>query len=357
MESIQIRRGMDAHVHVRGGRMLEAVVPHSARAFDYLVLMPNTRPSPIATVPEALAYADEVEVVGHLPGRESFKAISTLQLLKSTTVSDIEAMAASRRAGRIVGGVKVYFLGATHNSDNGIVDIFDKTDVLEAMQEHRVPLLGHWEQVTEPEHQKREHAALPLFERVVTRFPRLPISFEHISSKAAIDLVASMPDRVVATITAHHPILTWADVDDGCGHFDPHCLCMPVVKTAEDRDAVLAAMLSGNPKFFFGSDSAPHPVDQKEDPARTWPKDPPNFGVYSADVALPLLCELFEKHGGKNWRTLLENFTAVFGPRFYELLVSNHFVRIEKRPWRVPERYELVKSFLAGRELAWRIAS
>ncbi|MBU6389666.1 dihydroorotase, partial [Patescibacteria group bacterium] len=237
---------------------------------------------------------------------------------------------------------KLYPEGVTTNSEDGVNDIPALYPVFERMAKEEFILCLHGERpgVFSLD---RETAFLPVLEEIATRFPNLKIVLEHVTTEAAVELVKKLPDTVAATITVHHLYLT---LDDVIGDkIRPHHFCKPVAKRPEDRAALLAAATSGNPKFFLGTDSAPHAVETKECEAGC-------AGVYTAPVAIPLLAEIFER---QNALDQLEGFTSFFGAEWYGLPPNAAHITLQKQEWIVPDRCGTVVPFRAGKKLTWKV--
>ena len=333
MNAISIRRPDDFHVHLRQDRLLELVLPYTAKVFARALAMPNTNP-PLTKWQEVNAYYWKVKSLGKEYG---FEPIRCLYLTDNTT-RDMVFTAYALGANVC----KLYPAGATTNSQQGVKDIKAIFPALEAMEKTGMILSVHGG--------KRgafcldaEREFLPVFWEIYCAFPKLKIVWEHVTTKELAELLKRYPDRVAATITAHHLVLT---LDDVIGNkINPHNFCKPVAKRPADREALIQAALSGNPKFFFGSDSAPHNLGLKENGSG-------NAGIYSAPVAMPLLAEIFEKRGALD---KLEDFTSRFGADFYRLPYNTGTLTLVKEPHEVPYYYDGLAPFMAGPELKWRI--
>jgi len=342
-ESITITRPDDWHVHLRDGKAMADVVGATAREFARAIVMPNLKP-PIVDVRKAKAYRDRI--LAALPKRSKFEPLMTLYLTDNTKAAEIE----KAKASGFVKAVKYYPAGATTNSASGVTDIRKCDAAFEAMQAAGLPLLVHGE-VTDPEVDIFDRETVFL-ERVlgplVKRFPRLKIVVEHITTHEAAAFVERASEHVGATITAHHLLLNRNAIF--AGGINPHHYCMPVLKREPHRRALLKAATSGSPKFFLGTDSAPHPRSAKESccgPA----------GVYTAHAAIELYAEAFESAGALD---KLEAFAAFNGADFYGLPRNSARLKLEKRAWKVPASYafgeDTVVPMRAGAMVAWRIA-
>jgi len=342
-ESITITRPDDWHAHLRDGKAMADVVGATAREFARAIVMPNLKP-PIVDVRKAKAYRDRI--LAALPKRSKFEPLMTLYLTDNTKAAEIE----KAKASGFVKAVKYYPAGATTNSASGVTDIRKCDAAFEAMQAAGLPLLVHGE-VTDPEVDIFDRETVFL-ERVlgplVKRFPRLKIVVEHITTHEAAAFVERASEHVGATITAHHLLLNRNAIF--AGGINPHHYCMPVLKREPHRRALLKAATSGSPKFFLGTDSAPHPRSAKESccgPA----------GVYTAHAAIELYAEAFESAGALD---RLEAFAAFNGADFYGLPRNSARVKLEKRAWKVPASYafgeDTVVPMRAGAMVAWRIA-
>jgi dihydroorotase len=332
----------DFHVHLRTPPLLEPVVRATAGQFGRVLVMPNVVP-PVTDVQRLESYRREIRAA--LPPGEELELLMTFKLLPSVSPATVEALAA---AGAV--GGKLYPAGVTTNSADGVTNLRDMRPQLEAMEACGLVLEIHGE-LPGAFVLDREEAFLPELEWVVSEFPGLRVVLEHVTSRAAVRAVSEMPERVGATITAHHLLVTLDDLLGDC--LRPHLFCKPVAKREEDRQALLEAVFSGSRKFFFGSDSAPHHVDDKE-------SDCGCAGVYTAPVALAALARLFSDHGvpladsGGDGASL-ERFACQNGAMFYDLPTPAGSVTLTEEPWTVPDRYGDLVPFLAGEELPFRV--
>lgn len=334
MPRLSIRRPDDMHLHLRQGSMLATVLPHTLSQFARAVIMPNLTP-PVLNVGDLQRYRQEIEVL--LPDK-AFTPLFTFKIVASTTPELVQDL---KRAGAVAG--KLYPEGVTTNSEDGVKDIPALYPVFQEMQKCGLVLCLHGE-MPGVFSLDRETAFLSVLENIAKEFPDLKIVLEHITTAAAVRLVEALPANVAASITVHHLELT---LDDVIGDkISPHSFCKPVAKRPEDRAALLGVVLSGNKKFFLGTDSAPHPQDKKECAFGC-------AGVYSAPVALPVLAQIFEAHQALE---KLEAFCSENGALFYGLPLNTGTVTLVKETWTVLEKYGEVVPFYAGRQLAWQVA-
>ncbi|HRD87153.1 MAG: dihydroorotase [Candidatus Accumulibacter sp.] len=340
---ITITRPDDWHLHLRDGAAMAAVLPHSARRFARAIIMPNLRP-PVTTVAAAGAY--RARILAALPAGVSFSPLMTLYLTDSTPPEEIRQAAASG----FVHAVKLYPAGATTNSDSGVTDIGRCAAVLAAMEECGLPLLVHGE-VTDPavdvfdrEKQFIERVLQPL----LLRHPRIRLVFEHITTSDAVDFVRGCADNVAATITAHHLLYNRNAIF--AGGIRPHHYCLPVLKREQHRQALLGAATAGSPKFFLGTDSAPHSQSSKEAACGC-------AGCYTAAAALELYAEAFESMAALD---RLEAFASFHGPDFYRLPHNAGHVTLRQEEWLLPTAFayadgEYLVPLRAGESLRWRL--
>jgi dihydroorotase len=337
---LTIRRPDDWHVHLRDGAMLEALAPYTARQFARAIVMPNLE-TPITTA--ALAEAYRERIVAAAPG---FTPLMTCYL---TDDSDPAELTAGFERGAWV-AAKLYPAHATTNSAHGVTDVGNILPVLEAMQRAGMPLLVHGE-ITDPEVDvfDREKAFIDrIFAGLVRDFPGLKMVFEHITTAEAADFVLAGGDNLAATVTPQHLIINRNALF--AGGLRPHAYCLPVAKREGHRRAVRKAATSGSPKFFLGTDSAPHPVDRKE-------SDCGCAGIFNAPFALESYARVFDEEGALD---RLEGFASEHGPRFYGLPLNEGRIALERAPVTVPESIPAdatnVVPFHAGETLQWRFA-
>ena len=341
-ETLTITRPDDWHLHVRDGAALASVVPHTAAQFGRAIIMPNLRP-PVTTTVQALSYKERIAQA--VPAAMAFEPLMTLYLTDVTPPDEI-----ARAADAGIVALKLYPAGATTNSDAGVTDIRKTYKTLEAMQRAGLKLLVHGE-VTDSEIDLFDREAV-FIDRVMAPlrkdFPELKVVFEHITTKEAAQYVADADAHTAATITAHHLLYNRNAIF--LGGIRPHYYCLPVLKREVHRQALVQAATSGSPKFFLGTDSAPHPAHLKEHPCGC-------AGCYTALTALELYAEAFEAAGALD---KLEGFASFFGADFYGLLRNSGRVTLRKEAWTLPEEVAfgegVVKPLRGGEVLKWRIA-
>ena len=324
---ITLTRPDDWHLHLRDGEALAAVVGHTARQFGRAIVMPNLKP-PVTTVEQAAAYRDRIRAA--VPAGLAFEPLMTLYLTDNTPPAEIARAAASG----FVKAVKYYPAGATTNSDSGLTAVDKAYDVFAAMAEHGLPLLVHGE-VTDPgvDLFDREKAFIDtVLAPLVARFPKLRVVMEHITTQDAAQFVAAAGPQVAATLTAHHLLYNRNAIFQG--GVRPHWYCLPVLKRETHREALVAAAISGNPKFFLGTDSAPHARLTKEAACGC-------AGCYTAYGALELYAEAFEQAGALD---RLEAFASFHGADWYGLPRNVGRVTLVKESWAVPADFP----YLAG---------
>ena len=343
MDSITLTRPDDWHLHLRDGAALRDVVADTARRFARAIVMPNLQP-PVTTTKRALDYRERI--LGALPDGLTFEPLMTLYLTDDTPPEEI---ARARLSGRVV-AAKLYPAGATTHSAAGVTRISRCFAALEKMQELGMPLLVHGE-VTDPEVDVFDRERIFIDEMLsplVERFPELKIVLEHITTRHAVNFVEVMPARIAATITAHHLLMNRNALF--LGGIRPHHYCLPVLKREADREALVAAATSGNPKFFLGTDSAPHARHTKETACGC-------AGIYTANAALELYATAFEE---VNALDRLEGFASFFGADFYALPRNSGKIRLIRRAWRIPETLpfggDQLTPLRAGETLTWQLA-
>lgn len=326
---LTIKKPSDMHIHLRQGEFLKTTVRDAQKWFCQGVVMPNTA-TPITTPDLLTQYRDEIAEI-----TPDFKPLMTFKLYPGMKKNVVKKLA---EAGAIAG--KLYPIGVTTNSEDGIKSWRSIKASLTTMSELGLILSVHGEKPGFPS-LDREYKYHRDFLSIVKAFPDLKIVFEHISDRRSVDLVAGMGDNIVATITAHHIFLT---IDDIIGNkICPHNFCKPIAKTEKDRAAIAEAALSGNPKFFFGSDSAPHWKENKE-------SNEGSAGIYSAPCAIPLLIDFFESAGKLN---MLENFVSIYGPFFYQLPKTEKEITLEKESFTISESEDNIVPFKAGETVSW----
>jgi len=324
----------DFHAHLRQGSGMPAYAARLATVCGRALIMPNTIP-PIATAAAVMEYRHQIE---EATGPD-FVPLMSFKLLPGMSAQTVEACA---RAGALAG--KYYPCGTTTNAADGPRRPADVADALSAMEAAGTVLCVHAERPGAPSFQ-REKLFLPDIDLILRKWPRLRVVIEHVSSRETIDYILAGPDRLAGTITAHHLLFT---VDDMLGDkLDPSLFCKPLVKFEEDREALRAAAFAGSSRFFFGSDSAPHPASSKL--ARRAPA-----GVYAAPTGIPAVVGLFEEYGVL---ATLPAFLAKNGVDFYRLSPAAGTLRLVRKPWQVPEEIDGCIPLCAGRTLAWRLTT
>ena len=340
---LTITRPDDWHLHVRDGEVLKDIVPFTANQFARAIIMPNLTP-PVTTTEQALAYRERI--LAALPNNHNFTPLMTLYLTDNTPALEISLAQQSSH----IHAVKLYPAGATTNSDAGVTDIKNCYETLEALQKHQMPLLVHGE-VTDPSIDvfDREKAFI---DKVLTPtrkdFPELKIVFEHITTRDAVDYVLSEDAHTAATITPQHLLYNRNAIFKG--GIRPHYYCLPVLKREEHRLALVNAAISANPKFFLGTDSAPHAQDKKESACGC-------AGIFSAPLAIELYARAFDEN---NSLDKLEGFASFFGADFYGMPRNTGHITLEKSSWLVPESYPLANGKIvplhAGEQESWKLA-
>jgi dihydroorotase len=328
----------DFHVHLRQGPLMTLYAKRHALSFGRAMVMPNTVP-PIRDVESLIQYKTEIEnsVVGG--EKTKFTPLMTFKLLPGMRADLVQALA---DAGAIAG--KYYPSGSTTNSSDGPRSPEDVREALEAMEALGIVLSIHGEEPKAPVF-RRETAFLTTVEKLLADFPRLRIVLEHLSMADSVSFVGRGPERLAGTITAHHLLFTCDDMLDES--MNPHLYCKPILKRASDREALQGAVATGDGRFFFGSDSAPHPRSRKESGAAPG-------GVYSSPTAIPALAQLFEEIGILE---RLASFTGKNGASFYRLPQTMDVLRLEHETWVVPGEIDGSVPMCAGATLEWRIAS
>ena len=342
MRRLRMTRPDDWHLHLRDGAAMKAVLPHTVRQFARAIIMPNLKP-PVRSVADAAAYRKRI--LAAVPEGQQFEPLMTLYLTDNTSPEEIIAAKASQ----FVKAVKYYPAGATTNSDLGVTDLRKCDRVLAAMEQLDMPLLLHGEvtdgdiDVFDREKVFIERHLIPL----ITRFPKLRVVFEHITTADAVQFVLSANNNVAATITPQHLLFSRNILFSG--GIRPHFYCLPILKREEHRLALLQAATSGNAKFFLGTDSAPHSRYSKESFCGC-------AGCYSALHALELYAEAFESVDAIEQ---LEGFASFHGPDFYQLPRNTEQITLTKTPWRIPDELPFPESGLvplrAGEEMTWQL--
>ncbi len=342
MNQLTITHPDDWHLHLRDGDVLRDVLPHTAARFSRAIVMPNLNP-PITDLARALAYRDRI--LEALPSDSSFLPLMTLYL---TDRSDPAEIRRAKQSG-VIHAAKLYPAGATTNSDSGVTRLEHIYPVLEAMQSEDLPLLVHGE-VTDPDVDIFDREAV-FIERhlgdLTQRFPELRLVLEHVTTAAGVDFVTQASPRVAATVTAHH--LLYNRNAMLAGGIRPHYYCLPVLKREPHRQALIAAVTSGNPKFFLGTDSAPHPRLAKECACGC-------AGCYTAFAAIELYAEAFERADALH---RLEAFASWHGADFYGLPRNRETLTLQREAWQAPSELAVAGEELvplrAGESIAWRL--
>jgi len=341
-QQLTLTRPDDWHLHVRDGAALHTVVPHTAVEFARAIIMPNLKP-PVTTAEQALAYKQRI--LAAVPSGVRFEPLMTLYLTDNLAPAEIQR---AKAAGVVA--CKLYPAGATTNSDAGVTDIRKIYPVLDAMQREGVLLLVHGE-VTSPDIDLFDREAVFIEQQLQPLrrdFPGLKIVMEHITTQEAAQYVAEADDKLAATITAHHLLYNRNAIFTG--GIRPHYYCLPVLKRETHRLALVKAATSGSPKFFLGTDSAPHPAHLKEHATGC-------AGCYTAHAAMPMYAEAFEAAGALD---KLEGFASFFGADFYGLPRNHDTLTLRRESWTPPESFAFgdaeLKPLRAGEILPWRVA-
>ncbi|MDY0011819.1 MAG: dihydroorotase [Rhodocyclaceae bacterium] len=344
MQTLSLIRPDDWHLHLRDGPALAAVVADTARRFGRAIVMPNLRP-PVVSTEQALAYRERI--LAAVPAGVRFEPLMTLYLTDNTPPEEIDR---ARESG-VVHAVKLYPAGATTNSDAGVTRIEKVYPVLERMEALGMVFCVHGEEtradvdVFDRERVFIDRVLAPL----AKRFPGLRTVFEHITTAEAAQYVSEAGPGVAATITAHHLLLNRNAIF--AGGIRPHHYCLPVLKRETHRQALVQAAISGNPKFFLGTDSAPHARSTKESACGC-------AGCYTAHAGIELYAEAFEAAGALD---KLEGFASLFGPAFYGLPPNSERITLAKEAWPVPAQIGYLEEdplvpLRAGETIAWRLA-
>jgi len=344
MNALVIKRPDDWHLHLRDGEMLQAVLPFSAGLYGRAIIMPNLRP-PVRTAKDAAAYRQRI--LNCLPPGHGFQPLMTLYLTDETPAAEIRRA----KSEGLITGVKLYPVGATTNSEQGVTDISKVYPVLEVMQELDIPLLIHGE-VSNPAVDIFDREAVFIereLEPLRQDMPQLKIVMEHVSSKIGVDYVLAAERNLAATVTPHHLLINRNSIF--AGGLNPHMYCLPVVKQEADRLAIRKAAVSGDPRFFFGSDSAPHRLVDKE-------KAGAAAGIFNVSTALSAVVQVFE---AENAIENLEAFMSVNGPRFYGLPANPDTITLKKAKSPIaaaeyiPAGGDRVQVFQTQEPLYWRV--
>ncbi|MFW2438818.1 MAG: dihydroorotase [Arenicellales bacterium] len=341
MKTFTIIKPDDWHLHLREGQILEAVLPATVNSFRRAIVMPNLIP-PVTDVDMAMSYRQDI--LNACPGDCDFEALMTLYLTDHTSREDVKAAADNP----YVHAFKLYPAGATTNSASGVTSLPDLMPTLEAMVEYQVPLLVHGE-VTDPDVDVFDREAVfidHVLSPILQALPGLKVVFEHLTSRQGVEFVLDAGPNVAATLTAHHLYLNRnAMFNKG---IRPHHYCLPVLKRETHRHALVAAAISGNKKFFLGTDSAPHDRAAKESSCGC-------AGMFSSPVALELYAQVFEDNDALE---KLEGFASLYGPEFYGVEVNKEKITLKRQEWRVPSIIkagtEEIVPLCAGETLLWQ---
>jgi dihydroorotase len=343
MNRLTIQRPDDWHVHLRDADALQAVARFTAERFGRAIVMPNLKPAITTT---ALAADYRQRIVAALPPGSRFEPLMTLYLTNNTAVEEIDR---AKNSG-FIHGVKLYPAGATTHSQAGVTDIKHVNGVLAHMEKIGMRLLVHGEspQSDVDVFDRETHFIDSVLAPLLQRFPALPVVFEHITTAGAVDFVRSARSGVAATITPQHLLLNRNAIFSG--GIRPHYYCLPILKRERDRQALLAAATSGNPRYFLGTDSAPHERSTKETACGC-------AGMFTAHAAIELYTEAFESVGRLD---RLEGFASHFGADFYGLPRHADTITLLKEPWTGPQHYPFGSGTLipyrAGEPIGWRLA-
>lgn len=342
MNTLRIQRPDDWHVHLRDGSALQSVAHFTAARFGRAIVMPNLKPA-ITTTELARAYRQRV--LAALPAGSRFEPLHTLYLTDGTPAEEIDRAKASG----FIHGVKLYPAGATTHSDAGVTDIRRVHDVLSRMEQVGMRLLVHGES-PQPDvdvFDREVHFIDTVLAPLLARFPALQVVLEHITTARAVEFITSARRGVAATITPQHLLHNRNAIFSG--GIRPHYYCLPILKRERDRQALLGAASSGDPRFFLGTDSAPHEKNAKE-------SDCGCAGMFTAHAAIELYAEAFESAGKLD---RLEGFASHFGADFYGLPRHSETITLQKEAWMTPEKYSFGGSTLipyrAGQPIGWRL--
>lgn len=340
-DTITVTAPDDWHIHLRDGESLNLTVAHAAASFERAIIMPNLVP-PVMNAEQALAYKARIE--SHIPSGKDFEPLMVLYLTDNT---DAQMIADAKAAGVVA--CKLYPAGATTNSDSGVTSLDKIAGALAAMESHGMRLLVHGE-VTDSAVDIFDREALFIeqkLKQVVRDFPALKIVLEHITTEDAVQYVSECGPNIAATITAHHLLFNRNHML--VGGIRPHYYCLPILKRRQHQEALIKAATSGNPKFFLGTDSAPHARNKKENACGC-------AGAYTAFAALELYTQAFDNAGALD---KLNAFAGHFGPAFYELPRNSKQITLERVDWNMPQDFDYCGEKLvplnAEQSLQWRI--
>ena len=342
-KTITITKPDDWHLHLRDGEMLGTTVPHTARSFSRAIVMPNLKP-PVTTVEQALAYRQRI--LNALPTDTNFSPLMTLYLTDNLAQEELVRLSEEPA----VVAVKYYPAGATTNSDSGVSSIDRVMPSLEVMAKRGIPLLIHGE-VTDGEidiFDREQRFIDTVLTPLRAQLPELKVVLEHITTANAVEFVSEQSSNVAATITVHHLLYNRNHLL--AGGVRPHFYCLPVLKRNSHQLALIEAATSGNPKFFLGTDSAPHLKGDKEAACGC-------AGIYTAPGALELYAEVFDQADALD---RLEGFASLYGPRFYGLPVNTEKISLVRDSWQMEESFQFGSNTVipvrAGETLHWRLA-
>jgi len=348
MDQITLRDPFDAHVHFREGDRMRSVVPQTARQFAYATVMPNTNPF-ILTTDDARRYHDEI--MAAVPAGITFTPLMTLYLTPELSPDEIRK---AKRSG-LVYGVKFYPKGQTTNSHGGVRDLGEVREQLRTMEEVDLPLLIHGEMADDSmDVFEREPAFYAVLDWIIHAHPKLRIVCEHITTRTAVEFVQKQPEhiRIAATITPQHALVNRNYLLGGM--LRPHAFCKPILKAEDDRLAVFYAVTSGNPRFFLGTDSAPHA--QHGLPGKAKEADCGCAGCFTAHAALELYAEIFDRAGRLD---RMDDFAGTFGRQFYELPETGRVITLERSEWHAAESFQFgndrVVPFRQEVPLSWKM--
>ena len=344
MQELSLKAADDWHCHLRAGAALSCTVTDHARQFQRAIVMPNLE-VPITDVEMALSYRQRI--LQHVPRGAVFTPLMTLYITSDMTPATVQQACQAD----FVYACKLYPAGVTTHSDAGVEDLKSIYPLLEVMQQHGLPLLIHGEV---------NDASVDIFDReavfierhlvdIISNFPRLKIVLEHITTAFAVDFIKQATEYVAATITAHH---LWCNRNAlFVQGIRPHYYCLPILKREQDRQALIAAATGAHPRFFLGTDSAPHAQSHKEAACGC-------AGIYTAHAALPLYAQIFEQQDALH---NLEAFASIHGPQFYDLPLNQNTVTLRREAWQVPENIAFgdtqMVPFLAGETLNWQVVN
>lgn len=341
MNTISIIKPDDWHLHLRQGQILEAVLPATINSFRRAIVMPNLLP-PVTSVESAMSYRQDI--LNACPDGEAFEPLMVLYLTDQTTPVDVKAAADNP----YIHAYKYYPANATTNSASGVTHLPGLMPTLEAMAACQLPLLVHGE-VVDPKvdvFDREEVFIETILSPLLLALPELRVVFEHLTTQQGVAFVTESSDNVAATLTAHHLLLNRNDMFDK--GLRPHHYCLPVLKREVHRKALVTAATSGSPKFFLGTDSAPHDREEKESSCGC-------AGMYSSPVALALYTQIFEQCDALD---RLEGFASLYGPEFYGLPVNTEKVTLKKEDWDVPMEITagagVIVPLCAGETLRWQ---